>query len=252
MTPSKYSISVLDEMRSLAKHSPRITLLGKEFLIYQDVFHPSLSIALMEFMTTQALKVVVEEMMKKSEEASFHFLEVGCGAGYTAIHTTLASQKCKVWAADINDTAVKNTTENAKLHGVDDRLTAVTADVFDHEEFAGKEFDVIYWDFPWCGLPLEPGTKQGVLMCSLVDPEFQALRRYLSQATNFLKKTGRIFVAFSFNLDSKELFEAVLNETGWSCKISSAHTFLLEVGGDQGKVEVSFVELVKQGCGTVN
>ena len=166
----KVQYLLLDEMRSLAKHSPRITLLGKEFLIYQDVFHPSLSIALMEFMTTQALKVVEEEMMKKSEEASFHFLEVGCGAGYTAIHTALASQKCKVWAADINDTAVKNTIENAKLHGVDDRLTAVTADVFDHEEF-----DVIYWDFPWCGLPLEPGTKQDLLMCSLVDPSLAPL-----------------------------------------------------------------------------
>ena len=47
--------------------------------------------------------------MKKAEQDIFYFLEVGCGAGYTAILAALASQKCHVWATDINDTAVKNT-----------------------------------------------------------------------------------------------------------------------------------------------
>ena len=108
--------------------------------------------------------------------------------------------------------------------------------MFDHEEIAGKEFDVIYWDFPWFGQHTEPGTQLDMLARSLVDPAFRAFRRYLSQATCFLKKTGRIFVAFTFNLGSEALFETVVNETGWSYKISSTNTFLFEVEDDHSEV----------------
>ena len=238
---------LLDEMRSLAKHMPQVTILGKEFLIYPEVFHPGTTVDLKDFLTKEVLKAVEEGLMKKSEDATtFDFLEIGCGAGYTAILAALASQKCKVWATDINDIAVKNTIENAKLHRVDDRLTALTADVFDHEEFTGKEFDVIYWDFPWFSPLTEPGTQLDMLMRSIVDPGFEAFRRFLSQARSFLKKTGRIFVVFSFILGPKELFETVVNETGWRYKICCTDTFYSKVADKHNEVQISVVELLKQ------
>jgi len=236
----------LDEMRRLGKQSPRVWLLGKEFVIHPDVFHPEISIDVKEFLTEKILKTMEEELMKKSEEASFDFLEVGCGAGYTAILAALASPKCKAWAADISDVAVENTIENAKLHGVEDRLTAVTADVFGHKDIAGREFDMIYWDFPWFCQQTEPETQLDMLMRSLVDPGYQAFRRYLAQAEKVLKKTGRIFVAFSFHLGSKELFETVVKETGWSYKISSKKIFVVEIADEQQELEVSVVELFKR------
>ena len=236
----------IDEMRRLAYQSPRVRLFGKEFLFHPEVFHPGMSIDEKEFMTEKIVKTVEEELMKKSEEASFDFLEVGCGAGYTAILAALASQKCKAWATDISEIAVKNTIENAKLHGVEDRLTAVTADVFDHKEIAGREFDMIYWDFPWFCQQTEPETQLDMLMRSLVDPGYQAFRRYLAQAEKVLKKTGRIFVAFSFSEGSKELFETVVKETGWSYKISSQKTFPIEIADVKQELDVSVVEFFKQ------
>ena len=125
---AKYTQAEVDEMRSLAKLKPRITLLGKEFLIYSEVFPPGTAPDLKAFLTQEVIKLVAEELTINSEKPTFDFLEVGCGAVYTAILVALASQKCKAWATDINDIAVKNTIENVKLHGVDDRLTAVTAD----------------------------------------------------------------------------------------------------------------------------
>ena len=237
------SEATVDEMRCLAKHRPHTSVLGKDFQIYTNVYHPDTSCDITKFMNEEILKVLKDELMKKSEEATFDFLEIGCGAGYTAILAALASEKCKVWATDINDIAVKNTIENAKLHGVDDRLTAMTADVFDHEEIAGKEFDMIYWNLPWFVQSPEPGAEVDMLMRSLVDPGYEAFRRYLSHARRFLKKTGRIFVSFSFNLGSKELFKRVVNETGWSYHISSRNIFLVEVADEQNEVEVSIVEL---------
>ncbi|KAJ7386541.1 hypothetical protein OS493_008677 [Desmophyllum pertusum] len=173
-------------MRSLAANRPRTNVLGKDFVIYPGVFHPELALDITEYVNEEILKVINGELRKKSEETSFDFLEVGCGAGYTAILTALASEKCHVWATDINEAAVKNTIENAKLHGVDARLKAATADVFDHKIFAGKKFDMIYWNMPWAGQNTEPGIEVDVLMRSLVDPGCQSIRRYLLEAKNFL------------------------------------------------------------------
>ncbi|KAJ7381575.1 hypothetical protein OS493_040382 [Desmophyllum pertusum] len=246
LAEAKQHQPTVDEMRSLAANRPQTSILGKGFLVYPEVYHPDTSFDITEYMNEEILKVINGELRKKSEKTSFDFLEVGCGAGYTAILTALASEKCHVWATDINETAVKNTIENAKLHGVDARLKAVTADVFDHKIFAGKEFDMIYWNIPWVGQNTEPGIEVDVLMRSLLDPGYQSFRRYLLEAKKFLKKTGRIFAVFSFNLGSEELFKRVVNETGWRYKIVSKNNFLIEIVDEQQELDVSVVEFLKQ------
>ena len=232
---------MVDEMRSLAPDKSRTNVLGKEFLIYPEVFHPNLATDIEEFVIKEILKVVEGDLTKKAEQESFDFLEVGCGAGYTAILAALASPKCHAWATDINETAVKNANENAKLHGVDARVKAVNANVFDHQMIAGKEFDIIFWNNPWCGLLTEPGTDVEMLMHSVLDPGYQSVRRYLSEAKNYLKKTGRLFVTYSFDFGSKELFDRVVNETGWSYKISSRKKVIFD-----HEIDVCLVEVLKQ------
>ena len=71
-------------------------------------------------------------------------------------------------------------------------------------------------------------------MRSIIDPGYQNFRRYLSQAKEVLKKSGRIFVLFSFDLGGKELFERVVKETGWSYKIFCSY--------ERQQIEVSIVE----------
>ena len=129
----------VENMRRLTKEKPRIGFLGKEFLIYPEVFHPDPWHEIIAYVNKEVIEVIKTKLLIKFEDAPFNFLEVGCGAGYTAINAALISHQCKVWATDINPTAVKNTVENAKLHGVDDRVIAVAADVFDHKEIAGKK-----------------------------------------------------------------------------------------------------------------
>ena len=146
--------------------------------------------------------------------------------------------QCRAWATDINPTAVKNTVENAKLHGVDDRVIAVAADVFDHKEIAGKKFDMIYWNCPRDDQHPSPGNEVELLMRSLTDPGYQALRRFLSQARIFLKDSGCVFLGFSLTFGSKELFEKVVAETKWRYKIYSRKIFPLSLGSEH-KEEVS-------------
>ena len=82
-------------------------------------------------------------------------------------------------------------------------------------------------------------------MRSVLDPGYQSFRRYLVEANDFLKKTGRIFVAFSFSFGSKELFDRIVTETGWSYKVYSRNNFCLELAEQQDPLDVSVVEFVK-------
>ena len=242
----KEQMSTIDEMRSLVTNRPLISVLGKDFRIYPEVFHPGFALDFTQFINREILEVVKGEVAKRGEKESLDFLEVGSGAGYTSILAALASQKCQVWASDINETAVKNTMENAKMHGVDAQVNAVTADVFNHKIFAGKKFDVIYWNMPWAGQRTEPEIDVDLLMRSILDPGHQSIRRYLLEAHNYLKKTGRIFLCFSFDFNSTELFDRMVSETGWSYKNYSRKNFLFEIAGKQHDVDVRILEFVKR------
>ena len=242
----KEHMATVDEMRSLAANRPLTSVLGKNFLIYPEVFHPDTSFDITEFMNKEILEVVKEELAKNAEKESLDFLEVGCGAGYTSILVALSSRKCHVWATDINETAVENTIANAKIHGVDAQVKVVTADVFNHKIFAGKKFDMIYWNIPWAGQHTEPGIDIDLLMRSILDPGYQSFRRYLLNAEKFLNKTGRIFVTVSFNMGSKELFDRMVRETGWSYKICSSDNFLVEIADVQQDLDVCLVEFLKK------
>ena len=241
----KEHMPMINEMRSLAANRPLTSVLGKDFLIYPEVFHPGFAVDITEFVNREILEIVKGELAKKGEEESFDFLEVGCGAGYTSVLVALASQKCHVWASDVNEAAVKNTIENAKIHEVEGKVNAVTADVFNHKIFAGKKFDMIYWNLPWGGQHTEPWIDIDLLMHSLLNPGYQSFRRYLLEANNFLKKTGRIFVVFSFSLGSKELFDRMVTETGWSYKVYSRNNLGLELAEQHDPLDVSVVEFVK-------
>ncbi|CAH3191375.1 unnamed protein product [Porites evermanni] len=237
----------VENMRRLTKEKPRIGFLGKEFLIYPEVFHPDPWHEIIAYVNKEVIEVIKTKLLMKFEDAPFNFLEVGCGAGYIAINAALISHQCRAWATDINPTAVKNTVENAKLHGVDDRVIAVTADVFDHKEIAGKKFDMIYWNCPRDDQHPSPGNEVELLMRSLTDPGYQALRRFLSQARIFLKDSGCVFLGFSLTFGSKELFEKVVAETKWRYKIYSRKIFPLSLGSEHKEETRADNKRIQQG-----
>ena len=237
---------IAEEMRCLSKIKRRTTVLGREFLLDPEVFNPDSSLDITEFMNKEVLKVIEEEIASRSDAVWFDFLEVGCGAGYTAILVALLSQNCRVWATDINEAAVRNTRENAKLHGVQEHVQTVVADVFDHAELYGRKFDMMYWNIPWAGQWNKPGSEIKPLMKALIDPGYQAFRRYLSHARDFLKPTGRVFVVFSFSFGFEEVFTRIVSETGWRFEICSCDNFLVEIADVQRQLDVKVIELFNQ------
>lgn len=131
------------------------------------------------------------------------FLDVGCGAGVTAV--TAATKGCRsVVATDISDVAVTNTAFNAERHGLSDRIEVHHGDMFDGIG-TGKRFDLIFWNSPF----IDPGTGTGPtirpdheeqrrqLRRAVFDPGYRAHERYLSGARSRLTDTGRLLLGFS-------------------------------------------------------
>jgi methylase of polypeptide subunit release factors len=122
------------------------------------------------------------------------FLEMGCGAGVTAIHA--AFQGCgEITAVDVVASAVENTRRNAVRHQVADRVRAVHSDMF---QALGPEerFDLIFWNSNAIDAPAD-FTYSRDLERSVLDRGFESHRAFLREAPRHLTAEGRLFIGFN-------------------------------------------------------
>ncbi|KXJ10454.1 putative protein methyltransferase MJ0928 [Exaiptasia diaphana] len=244
MTELEQCVSFVNEMRLLHDKEAPTILLNKEFIIEREVFHPNVFLNISAFINREFLKLAEEEIEKRSANESFDFLEVGCGAGYTSIFVALSSEKCRVWATDINAAAVSNTKKNAKYHGVEHRVTPVVADLFNSNEINGRKFDMIFWNCPWSGQHTDQDAEIDPLLNSIIDPGHRGLRGFFSDASRFIKATGRLIVTYSYTFGSEELFKKIANENGWGLKTCTSKDVTFELNGITQDIHVFIVELV--------
>ncbi|MGR4881637.1 methyltransferase domain-containing protein [Streptomyces sp. LARHCF249] len=122
------------------------------------------------------------------------FLEVGCGAGVTAVMAALAGHE-RVVASDISPRAVENAAVNAERHGVTARLSAVHSDLFSGLTESGR-FDTVFWSSNYVLAP-ESYEYKSVHERAYVDTGYRAHRRYLEQAPRWLAPGGSALLHFS-------------------------------------------------------
>lgn len=138
------------------------------------------------------------------------FLEMGCGAGVTAVMAALSG--CRhVTAIDISDGAVENTIRNARRHGVSDRLRAVRGDLFD-ELPDDEQFDMIFWNSNFVEPPPD-FVNETDLHHSFFDPGYRAHGRFLSGALQHLADGGRLLLGFS-TLGNRGMLDRQAAEAG--------------------------------------
>ncbi|MEV7724543.1 50S ribosomal protein L11 methyltransferase [Streptomyces sp. NPDC087917] len=134
------------------------------------------------------------------------FLEVGCGAGVTAVVAAL--QGCsRVTAVDIDPTAVRNTELNAARHGVLDRLRVLRSDLYSAVA-ADEKFDLVFWNSNVIFAPDDFVYTRGVQR-AIFDRSYAAHDRYLREGLGRLTPGGRMFLGFNSLGDAGRLTELV-------------------------------------------
>lgn len=122
------------------------------------------------------------------------FLEVGCGAGVTAVVAAL-SGCAGVTALDINPAAVENTRRNARRHGVESRVRVLRSDLFDALA-PDERFDAVYWNSNFIRMA-DDFEAESDLHHAIFDPGYRAHARFLAEAPSRLTDGGRLLLAFS-------------------------------------------------------
>ncbi|OII61250.1 ribosomal protein L11 methyltransferase [Streptomyces sp. CC53] len=158
------------------------SLLGREWELLPDVFPPY----------TDPGPGLFASWVPYVEGA--RFLEMGCGAGVASVVAALRG--CgRVVALDVNPAAVENTRRNAVRHGVADRVTAATSDLFDALD-PGEGFDTVFWNAPFIEAP-EARPYGGDIERAVFDPGYGLQRRFFRGAAARLADGGRVYLGTS-------------------------------------------------------
>lgn len=142
---------------------------------------------------------------------------MGSGTGIFSVLAALGGAS-RVVAIDINDDAVSNTMENARLHHVDGKLKALHGDMF--APLATTErFDVIFFNIPFCH---RPSSKVNTMLArSLLDPEHDLLHRYLKDGKKYLNSDGRMLLGYSTTHGDVPLMYRLAKQHGCEVKLLS-------------------------------
>ncbi|WDD92872.1 class I SAM-dependent methyltransferase [Burkholderia sp. FERM BP-3421] len=181
---------------------------GRSFEVHEDVFPPT---------HFQSTGIFTRYLPYPSGGA---FLEIGCGAGVTAV-TAALSGCTRVVASDISEAAVENARANALRHGVAGRVSTRHGDLFDVLE-AGERFDVIFWNSNFVFVPDDYAFEQPILR-AFCDAGYAAHRRFLREAPSYLSPGGQLLIGFSSQGDEAAL-KTLLGEHGYaSTVVASAY-----------------------------
>lgn len=194
MTGSNYELGLSETQRheEEAEEPREFDLLGLRWDLLPGVFAPFHSRSTESYTSWLPL-----------EEAD-SLLEMGCGAGVTAVHAAL-THRVHATAVDISGAAVENTRVNAERHGVSDRVRALRSDMFEGLSPQDR-FDVVFWNSSAIPAPAS-FTYTRDIEWSIFDRDYQSHKRYLDEGRRHLSERGRLFLGFNTNGDFDRLRE---------------------------------------------
>jgi release factor glutamine methyltransferase len=148
---------------------------GREFDVLPNVFPP--------YIDSELIARVMH--IEKGDEV----LDVGSGCGYIAVTAAAA--------------AIDTIRANAARHQVQDRLTALKADIFPERKDA---FDVVTFNPPF-----SDHAAADVVERSVWDPGHATVRKFMAGVGGYLKPGGRIYMSWADFADL-QFIEALFDE----------------------------------------
>lgn len=137
------------------------------------------------------------------------FLEVGVGSGLVSLH--LAASGSTVVGVDINPDAVETARKNFRANGQTGSF--FVSDVF--ENVSGT-FDYLFWNHPW---QIDASIPQELKSEKTFDEDYRLLKRFVSEAKNYLAEDGSVLLGTSFYADL-DAMTAIFEANGFAHKIA--------------------------------
>jgi HemK-related putative methylase len=174
---------------------------SRNFTVFPDVYPPSGD----TYLLLDSIQITHED----------DFLEVGCGAGLITLK--VAEQARSVVSVDVSLEAVRNTRENLRRNGLDQKCAVFQSDLLAAFGNASK-FSLIVFNPPY--LPQDDMSTN--LDHALIGGQTGAevTRKFILQSAKRLTKGGRVFVVVSTLSDSESIWKTMV-ECGFRVEMVS-------------------------------
>ena len=161
--------------------SLKIKILENEFIVNPHVY-PS-----HKFRSTYTmLEVILKHCQGKS------VCEIGCGCG-TLGQMALLNNASKLIQGDINPYAVENAKINSQFHNFSsDQIQIYESNCFD--KIPEQDFDLIIFAMPYHNDNI---SIEDPLLRAFYDPNFESIRKFVSQVSFYMHAKSEVFIAFS-------------------------------------------------------
>lgn len=175
---------------------------GREFRVTPDVLIPRPET---ELLVEAALAVTAAETAPM-------ICDVGTGSGCIAVTLLCERNDARAIAVDVSEAALAVAAENARRHGVDDRIVFEVSDCFTAID---SSFDLIVSNPPYVsagalnGLQREVRDHEPLIALSPGADGLSVIRRLIREAPSFLKKSGHLIMEIGF--DQGENVEALID-----------------------------------------
>jgi len=197
--------------------------LGHHFMINEGVFPPT------HFQSTGIFTRLIPY------PKGGRFLEIGCGAGVTAVVAAL-SGCARVVATDISEAAVNNTRMNVERHGVDHIVSTLQSDLFNALK-QGDQFDTIFWNSNFVFVP-EDYVFDNKILHAFCDVGYATHHRFFKEVKKYLAPGGALLLGFSSQGDISALTE-LLGQYGYQYEIVAS-----EFGGNGSENHFYIMKLI--------
>jgi release factor glutamine methyltransferase len=199
------------------KNYPLQYILGKtefwsrEFKIRKGVFIPR-----------PETELIVEKIVDFAKGKSLTIADIGTGCGNIVISLALELPESKFFATDISSLAIEVAKENARIHGVENRITFLKGNLFEPFKKLSlkKSFDIICSNPPYIpkedmdSIPEEVSRFEPKRALFSGRDGLKFTKKFVKLAPLYLKENGRIYIEIG---DGKEK-EVLSLLKGWSIK----------------------------------
>lgn len=180
---------------------------GRVFRVTTDTLIPRPET---ELLVEAALEVIAE---------GASICDVGTGSGCIAVTLLCERTDARAVAVDISEAALAVAAENAQRLGVSDRIVFEVSDCFAN---VNSTFDLIVSNPPYVSANALPGLQREVrdheplVALSPGDDGLSVIRRLLTDAPRFLKKSGHLIMEIGF--DQGERVQELVDSNVWQLR----------------------------------
>jgi HemK-related putative methylase len=162
----------------------------RNFIVFPDVYPPSGD----TYLLLDSIHVTPND----------DFLEVGCGAGLITLKGAEMAQSAV--SIDVSLDAVRNTSENLKRHGLDQKCAVFQSDLLTSFDPLVK-FSLIVFNPPYLPNDDMSTSLDHALIGGLTGAE--VTQRFILQAVDHLTEGGQVFVVVSSLADSGAIWKTM-------------------------------------------